>query len=355
MNTVDLGEYIFEGKSHFTKSFLHVLKSSSRFEGFVECYRDKIRKKIRATNYDNDTVKDVLAEIEWAYLLLQVDRFSRVEYESYGTKEQNPDLTVTDVQSGFVFNIESKRIRCTDLEWRFEAWKQRLARQVIAIPSKLAFSMDIDSFDTAAELVDRLEAKTEDVVSYITETVIALTDEIPPGSEKSYFVPGFEGVFEFKLRTPPRKASSDYTSYYGGSFPIFYTHKEYMKFGDEICDPKHLGQMRPDMVNILAISTDSNTHDSLDLGEAVANLAELAAQHSDDFFVKKGFEGGSADFAIQLERLSGILFRSLWGPIDRAPNILWCNNKAKCLIPKDIGSILQVMDYPESTNPFKAF
>jgi len=152
MNVVELVEYIFETKAYFLGGFLRALESSSRFKKFVEVYRDKIRKKIRDTNFDNDAVKDVLAEIEWAYLLLQVDRFSRVEYERYSTEEHNPDLAVTEIELDFVFNVEVKRIRCTDVEKRFGAWKQRVARKVIAVPSKLAFSMYIGSFDTSIDL-----------------------------------------------------------------------------------------------------------------------------------------------------------------------------------------------------------
>jgi len=205
-----------------------------------------------------------------------------------------------------------------------------------------------------AGLVDRLETKTENIVNYITETIIASEEEIPLGGERSYSIPGFEGVFEVKLRKPPRKTKSDHTSYYGGSFPIFITHKEYRKFGDEICDPAHLGQMRPDMVNILAISTDSGTHGDFDFGKALVSLEGLVARGNDEFFIRKGFKG-SVDFAIQLERLSGILFRSVWSPVGFNPNVLWCNDKAKCLVPNDIVKILQEMDYPRSKMSFEDF
>ena len=354
MNAVELLGYIFETRAHSFEACLRALESSSRFGTLVEVYRDKIRKKIRDTNYDNDAIMDVLAEIELAYLLLQVDRFSRIEYERYGTEEHNPDLTVTDGESGIIFNVEVKRIRCTDVEKRFGAWKQRLVKQVKAVPSKLGFSMDIGGFDAPIDLVDRLEAKTEDVASYIIETIVASEEEIPLDGEKCYSVPGFEGVFEFKLRKPPRKATSDHTSYYGGSFPMFYTHQEYRKFGDEICDPSHLGQMRPDMVNILAIGGDSATHDDFDFRKAVTSLEELAVRGNNGFFVRKGFEG-SVDFAMQLERLSGILFRSVWVPVGFGRNVLWRNDKAKCPVPKDIAKILQGVDSPKSKVSFEDF
>jgi hypothetical protein len=353
VNTVELVEYICESKAHSFEAFLRALESSSRFKKFIEDNCDKVRKKIRNTNSNDETVKDVLAEIELAYLLLQVDRFSRVEYECYGIEEPNPDLTVTDGKSGFAFNFEVKRIRHTDVEKRFGAWKQLVVKRVKAVPSKLAFFMNIGSFDTPIDLVDHLEAKTEDIISNITETIVASEEKIPLGSEKSYSVLGLKGVFEFNLRKPRKPTSGD-TLYDGGSFPIFYTDKEYRKFGDEICDPAHLGQMRSGEVNILAISTDSDTHDDLDFGKALDSLEEHVTQGDDGFFIKKGFKG-SEDFAKQLERLSGIFFRSVWVAVDFVPNILWCNDKAQCSIPNDIGKILQVMDYPRSKVSFEAF
>ena len=347
VNAIELVEYIFEGKAHLFRAFSRDLKSSSRFRKFVEVYRDKIRKKIRESSYDNDAIKDVLAEIKLAYHLLQIDRFWIIEYERYGTEEHNPDLTVTDSELGIVFNLEVKRIRCTDVERRFGEWKQQVTQRIIKVPSKLAFWMDIGDFNTPIDLVDRLEANMEYVISYIIETIVKSQEEIPLGGEKRYSVPGFKGVFEFKLRKPPRKPSSETTSYYGGSFPDFATHEEYKKFGDLICDPTHLGQMRPDMINILAITTDSSTHEDFDLNESLISLEKKAAQGNDEFFIRKGFEG-SADFATQLERLSGILFASVFVPVRSAPDVLWCNHRAKHPISEDIGKILASDVLPEA-------
>ena len=125
-------------------------------------------------------------------------------------------------------------------------------------------------------------------------------------------------------------------------FPDFSTHDEYRKFGDEICDPTHLGQMLPGMVNVLAITTDSGTHDELDLERALTSLEERAAKGDDQFFIHKQFTG-AADFIAQLERLSGIVLAGAFFPVRSGPTVLWCNNKAKCPVPDDIGNLLQAM------------
>lgn len=346
MNAIELVEYIFERKDQLPRMFLRNLKSSPRFRKFAYVYRDKIRKKVRDAKYDNEAIKDVLAEIALAYHVLQIDRFS-VEYERYDTKEPHPDLTVTDSESGIVFNLEVKRIRCTGAEKRFEAWKQQVIEQIKAIPSPLAFSMDIGNFDTPISLLNRLEDEKEKVISYIRETIVNSQEQIPVGGEKRYFVPGFKGEFEFRLRKPPRKLTSDHTSYYYMTYPDFATHEEYKKFGDLICDPEHLRQMRPDMINILAIISNSSTHEDFDLDTSLAKLEELAARGEDKFFINKGFKG-SVDFVAQIERLSAILLLSAFVPVRSACNALWYNDKAKFALPNDIGKILADIALPEA-------
>jgi len=354
VNTVELVEYIFEGNARFCGSVLCGLQTSPRFEQFVEAHRDKIRKKIRDASSDHDAVKPVLAELWVAYLLLQVDRFSTVEYEIHGTNKRNPDLTVTHSESGLVFNVEVKRIGRTCVEIRFETWLRRVKGRIRTIPSRLALSMDIGDFNTRIDLLDRLEAQFEDIVRYITTTIVASDKEMPLGSKKDFSVPGFEKVFKFRLRKPSRKPTSDYTSYDWGMFPDFATHNEYKKFGDEICDPEHLGQMLPDMVNILAITTDSSMHDELDLERALTSLGERAAKGEDQFFIGKRFTG-AADFITQLERLSGIVLAGAFFPVRSGPKVLWCNSRAKRLVPADIRNLLQAMVCQNPLVSFESF
>lgn len=348
MQTRQLVQYIFESKANlFVSRFARAIDSSPLFKEFMKTYRDKIRKKMRLARGNDDSdeaIRDILAEIEIAYLLLLVDRFSKVEYECYGTEEQNPDLAVTDDRTGITFNVEVKRIRRTDLEKRFEHWKWEVAQQITTVESGLACSIDVGELGVPSGLLDRLESEKGAIIDFIKSTIVQAESEIPVGDKATYSVPGLEGLVSFELSKPEGKTSPS-TSYYGGSFPIFVTHREYRKFGDEICDPEHLGQMRPGMVNILAIATDSGTHDVLDLGKAIASLRALAAQGNDSFFTNKGFSGVT-DFLAQIKRLSGILFRSAWVEVGYASNALWNNDAAECLLPKDIGEALKDMDYP---------
>jgi len=341
MKANELLEYIFEDRSHiFVFVFAHWIKSSDRFKAFAESYRNKIRKKVNEAEND-EVITDIRFELEMAYLMLQNNRFLKVEYEKCGTEERNPDFTVT-CETGVIFNLEVKRIRKTKLETRFEAWKKDVEKQISDVPSTLALSMHIGGdLDTSLDLPDRLKDKTSDIINYIVNTIPAAEKEIPVDGKERYPVPGFEGELELEFRKPPKKPTSDHTSYYGGSFPIFNTQLEYRKFGDAICES--LGQMRPGMINVLTISTDSSTHDDFDLGKAIASLNELAAQGNDDFFIKKGFEGVD-DFLEHFKQLSGVLFRGTWVGIANDSNILWCNEEADHQIPEDISKILRRMN-----------
>lgn len=85
------------------------LDASPRFAAFVDTYRNKIRKKLR-TARDEHSARDLLLELETAYLLLQ-DRRVRIEYEPYSaTKERAPDFAVTWTTK-LRFNVEVTRMR----------------------------------------------------------------------------------------------------------------------------------------------------------------------------------------------------------------------------------------------------
>lgn len=344
MTAAELAKYISGSNAPFCEAVLCALRTSPRFEQFVETYRDKIRKKIRNTNNNHDAVKPVLAELWVAYLLLQVDQFSHVKYEAYGTRKRSPDLTATHCGSGSetVFNVEVKRIRETDSVRRFKTWRRQVQQRIKEIPSGLALNMNIGDVNTPVDLLDRLEAQSEDIIRYITTTIVAHDKDIPLGSKKAFFVPGFEEVFKFRLRRSSWTSTIEHTSIDWVGPPGFATHNEFRKLGDEICDPAHLGQMLPGMINVLAITTHSSTHDELDLEQALDSLGERAANGDDQFFINKRFRG-TADFITQLERLSGILLVGAYFPVRSGPTVLWSNNKAKFPLTKDVGNLLQAM------------
>jgi hypothetical protein len=88
------------------------MASSTRFKTFVTIYRDKIRKKIRGMR-DAEGLRDLLLELETAYILLQERRFI-VEYEKYGVgKARGPDFAVT-FRTNIIFNVEVTRMRSFD-------------------------------------------------------------------------------------------------------------------------------------------------------------------------------------------------------------------------------------------------
>jgi hypothetical protein len=106
----DLIDYVFEGQPHLlSEALMQWMEASSRFTGFVEAYRDKIRKKIRVTR-EPESVQDLRGELEVAYCLLN-DRRLIVTYEPYASaKRRGPDFAVT-YRANLVFNIEVARIR----------------------------------------------------------------------------------------------------------------------------------------------------------------------------------------------------------------------------------------------------
>ena len=84
------------------------LSSSRPFEAFAGAHRDKIRKKLR-TAIDETGVADVRAELLVAYRLANERRFD-VAFETYGSGNRGPDLTVT-FRSNQPFNVEVTRLR----------------------------------------------------------------------------------------------------------------------------------------------------------------------------------------------------------------------------------------------------
>jgi hypothetical protein len=88
------------------------MEASTRFTGFVETYRDKIRKKIRVTR-DAESLLDVQAELAAAYGLLSDRRFT-LTYEPYASaRRRGPDFALT-YRTNQVINLEVARIRAEE-------------------------------------------------------------------------------------------------------------------------------------------------------------------------------------------------------------------------------------------------
>jgi hypothetical protein len=106
----ELLAYLFDGQGHLLAAQMATwLASSRRFREFVESFRPKVRKKLRARQ-DVESQLDLQLELETAYLLLQEPRFSLVYEPQLGGKTRGPDFAVT-YTSSVVFMVEVTRLR----------------------------------------------------------------------------------------------------------------------------------------------------------------------------------------------------------------------------------------------------
>ena len=130
MLTDELINYVFDGRSHLLAQPMEVwLASSRRFATFVTTFQDKIRKKLRTTQ-DQDNLLDLQLELETAYLLLR-ERSLNVVYEPEQSKRiRSPDFAVSFTTS-LTFMLEVTRVQA-------DPKKTVDARLVDTISSKLS-------------------------------------------------------------------------------------------------------------------------------------------------------------------------------------------------------------------------
>ena len=83
MENNQLLEYIFGQGSLFSPAFSRWIESSERFKSFAQRYKDKIRKKVTEAQKDQgnkkEALKDVLYELQTAYLMLRCDQFTGID------------------------------------------------------------------------------------------------------------------------------------------------------------------------------------------------------------------------------------------------------------------------------------
>lgn len=106
----ELLTYLFDAQPHLLAPPMAAwMASSRRFTTFTTTFRDKIRKKVRAT-HDRESILDLRLELETAYLLLQ-ERPFRLMYEpQHRGHGRGPDFAVTFTTS-LTFMVEVTRIR----------------------------------------------------------------------------------------------------------------------------------------------------------------------------------------------------------------------------------------------------
>jgi hypothetical protein len=177
----------------------------------------------------------------------------------------------------------------------------------------------IDELSALLDLLGRLECKKSEVIDYIVRTVRAEEKSISVDGIARYSVPSFDGEVELALSKPSGKPSSNHTTFNGGTFPTFFTTKEWEQFKNLVF-PQRV-QRIPGMINVLTINTDSATHDKYALMEEI-----------EEDFKERVAQGNVTE---QMKKLSGILFRGAW------ENLLWLNEVTCCPIPKSIAGALQ--------------
>jgi hypothetical protein len=313
---------------------------NASFHEFVERYRDKIRAKLRRSKSDSD-LQDLLWELEIGYLISKNPHFL-VEYEPYGTaNSRSPDYRITDL-GRVAFNVEARRIREGASQSRFEVWEEEIKDAIHSVPSQLGVTLSIRVMDPSPDLLNQLELHRYQMIAEIKKRIAQENVLLAPGQSCCHQMPGFEKTIGIKITKPRSKANPNQTAYYGSTFPIWHTQKEFAKFGDIVCEK--LGQLRSGMPNVLAIGSRSITHDYTDCEDAIGELTRLAKEQDDAFFRKKGF-GGEADFSTQVRNLSAIVFRSSWrGDTDRERNFVWRNPVAAYPLDEDSEVYLNQMD-----------
>jgi hypothetical protein len=159
----------------------------------------------------------------------------------------------------------------------------------------------------------------------LSRPIQAEEKDIPVDGIKRYPIPSFEDdEVELKLRRPSGKPRANRTTFNGGIFPPFITQQEWQKFKDLVF-PRN-DQRIPGMINILAINTDSATHD----------MYALAKELEEDF-MERVSQGNVTE---QMKKLSGVLFIGAWERESR----FWSNDAvAVCPIPTDVAKSLQEM------------
>lgn len=332
MNIQELIDYIIEGRQHKAELALnHWLETSKRYYDFVYKYRDKIRSKFRNSVTDEDC-NDVRFEIEIPYLYLLDDHYT-VGYEKFGNeKKRSPDFTIQRAGS-YEFNVEVKRVREAGLGTQYDEVIKKIIEPIRKTPSSLGFSIDVLSTEPSHDLVSRLEISAGNVTSHIRSLIANEEATMPMDKSIEYPLDGFYDEVNIVLSKPSGKKDFSKTSYYGGFCPIFFTNKECLKFGDTIFEK--LGQCIEGMINILAITTNSFTHEPEDVLESIASINGLIRENNDDFFKRKGFES-TDDFLRVSKNLSAIVFKTTWINREENYNLVWCNANAESQVPEDL-------------------
>lgn len=340
MKNEELVAYILEGRQHRAKLALkHWLETSEKYRTFIHEHKDKVRKKFRNSETDED-LEDVLFELEIPYLFSLDDNFL-IKYEKLvNVKGRSPDFTIQKI-GGSEFNVETKRIRETSISQLYKEIINEIIQPIQKTPSSLGFSLDVVNFSC---LKDSAGTVTEQILNLIKQE----EPNIPHDKEIEFTIGEFPNELKVTLSKPSGKKDQERTSYYGGICPLFYTGKEYRKLGDAIFEK--LGQCILGMINVLVITTNSSTHEPEDVREALQSINDLLIQGGDDFFRKNshlkrlGITGAN-DFLERRKNLSCIVFKSTWVSSQKNYNPVWLNTNADHMISEDLIEYMKKMGH----------
>jgi hypothetical protein len=329
-------EYLTDGELKNVQDGMNCwLKTCPRFRSFLMEYADKIRKKIREASHGGiEDLKDVLFELEVAYLLYRDDRFV-VQYERFGG---GPDYAVT-LNDTEVFNIEVKRVREAKLNKELDEWRQRLFDAVREVQSALSFSLNHRTLNVTPDHVEHLKEHFTDIVHFVDEAILTQDRLLGVDGHCEIAVPGFERDLYISLSKPSGKTDHSRTSVGGGLWPLYYKN-EIVRFIDTICEK--IPQLIPGNPNIVVINSGSSTHDAHHLETAIAELIRRLNRADERFFQDYGYDG-ITDFTEKLKRLTGIVFKSRWVGENPDQNYLWLNTSAEFHVSDDICAHLKIM------------
>ncbi len=303
----------------------HWLSAVPRFRDFARTYRDKIRHKFTGAKEVED-VNDILAEIEVACRFLAGPEFE-VEYEPYGQgKSRSPDFCIRTQQYGD-FNVETKRIRESVPVTLYNECLDRVISELRKVPSSLGVSFECYSLALSPGYAQRLNASIDSIRSQCLEALQSAIGKLTSGDSTTIAIKGFEEL-QFRITHVPEKSPDTPTANFGGVNPILYTQRESFKFTDIFLNS--LGQLRPDLPNVLTIRLHSTTHEPEELPMvAIPNIERSAKEGDEHFFREKGFKD-IADYKQQVQYLSAVVVLAYWikAGDDVPRNQVWCNPTA---------------------------
>jgi hypothetical protein len=186
----DLLDELFDNRPATLRAeFAGWARGSRRFAAFAGHYRAKIRAKLRQAG-DEDSRRDLRAELETAALLLRDERFT-VEYEKYAAaKQRGPDFTVT-FKTHTPFNVEVRRLRV--MEWENDP-AARATRLVFVLSDKVG-QMPPSIINLLWLSVDGRLTQDE-----VTVAVTALRQQAERKDDAFFARRGFMGAADFQAR-----------------------------------------------------------------------------------------------------------------------------------------------------------